>query len=152
MREGFWDNGNQQVKHNDGVEEGTHDEESYQERWSHRVLEVRHLEATQNDQVGVNNCIEESINELFSVTILFVTITDSKEGISEGNDSEEKHDEEVLHVSNNQNDKSDQVTKRLEDSEEIEELKPHEEHSNSLQDSLIFLANIEVQWVYQKHC
>lgn len=112
---------------------------------------MTHFKTSKNDQIGVNNSIKETEDERLTSSF-FITITNSQESISKGDKSKEQHNKEILHVSDNQNDKTDKITERLEDSEEIEELEPHEEDSDSLQDSFVLLANIQVQRVDQQDC
>lgn len=56
------------------------------------------------------------MHELFSLNI---TIWQGKQGIGEGNDCEEHHKQERLHVIYDNDNQSSQVTEVLEDTEEI---------------------------------
>lgn len=64
--------------------------------------------------------------------MLFITIRKGQKCIREGNYCNKENNHEGTHVTNDNHYESDQVTIAFEDTEELQELQPHEEYTYSL--------------------
>ncbi len=106
------------------------------------MTEVAYVKVSEDDSVSENDGVSEAKHKL---GFRFVSIWQCQQCIREGNNRHEQYDKEGFHVIDDHNNQSDKISVAFEDSEEIQELEPHEEDSNSLYDSLSFLSYVNVR-------
>jgi len=144
IRKRFRDNGDQEVEHDDHVEDSAEQEESDHQSKGNTTFVVTSIEASQNDVVNVDDGVHEATGEHICSNI-FIPSCDTEERAPKGDEPNQEHQQEAPHIRNNHNDHSDEVASVPEDPHEVEQLDPHEEGGDGLDSPLEGELSFNVQ-------
>mmetsp|Transcript_28425 Transcript_28425/g.27382 ORF Transcript_28425/g.27382 Transcript_28425/m.27382 type:complete len:220 (-) Transcript_28425:1287-1946(-) len=142
--EGLGDDGDQEVEHDDHVEDSAEQEESDHQSKGNTTFVVTSIEASQNDVVNVDDGVHEATGEHICSNI-FIPSCDTEERAPKGDEPNQEHQQEAPHIRNNHNDHSDEVASVAEDPHEVKQLQPHEEGCDRLDGSFQLLVPFQVQ-------